>query len=42
MQRPPTNPWTEFLKFAMVEGTVVVIDPIRMRVVGIIHDGAHP
>lgn len=31
-----------FLKYAMVEGDVVVVDPIRMRVVEVIHSGAGP
>ena len=35
-------PWTDLLKYAMVENTVVVIDPIRMRVVGIIPDDVNP
>jgi len=30
------------LKYAMVEGDVIVIDPVRMRVVEIIHGGARP
>ena len=32
----------EFLKYATVEGDVVVVDPIRMRVVEVIHSGAGP
>ena len=31
-----------FLKYAMVEDDVVVVDPIRMRVVDVIHGGAMP
>jgi hypothetical protein len=31
-----------FLKYAMVENDVVVVDPIRMRVVDVIHGGATP
>jgi hypothetical protein len=31
-----------FLKYAMVEGDVVLVDPIRMRVVDVIHNGATP
>ncbi len=31
-----------FLKYAMVEDDVVVVDPIRMRVVDVIHGGATP
>ena len=30
------------LKYAMVEGDVVLVDPIRMRVVDIIHGGTMP
>ena len=32
------TPWAQFLKYAMVEDDVVVVDPIRMRVVDIIRD----
>ncbi len=32
----------DFLKYATVEGDVVVVDPIRMRVVEVIHPGAVP
>jgi hypothetical protein len=32
----------KFLKYAMVEDDVVVVDPIRMRVVEVIHGGATP
>jgi hypothetical protein len=31
-----------FLKYAMVEDKVVVVDPIRMRVVDVIYGGATP
>lgn len=31
-----------FLKYAMVDGDVVVIDPIAMRVVDVIHSGVGP
>jgi hypothetical protein len=31
-----------FLKYAMVEDKVVVVDPIRMRVVDVIRSGATP
>ena len=41
-QAAADNPWADLLKYAMVENTVVVIDPIRMRVVDIIHGGANP
>lgn len=30
------------LKYAIVEGDVVVVDPIRMRVVDVIHGGPRP
>jgi hypothetical protein len=33
---------TAVLKYAMVEEDVVVVDPIRMRVVDVIHPGAKP
>jgi hypothetical protein len=36
------NPWVEILKYAFVENTIVVVDPIRMRVVDVIHHGAQP
>jgi hypothetical protein len=32
----------KFLKYAMVEDNVVIVDPIRMRVVEVIHGGATP
>jgi hypothetical protein len=32
----------KFLKYAMVEDDVVIVDPIRMRVVDVIHGGATP
>jgi hypothetical protein len=32
----------DFLKYATVEGDVVIVDPIRMRVVEVIHSGAGP
>jgi hypothetical protein len=31
-----------FLKYAMVDGDVVVVDPIAMRVIDVIHPGAGP
>jgi hypothetical protein len=31
-----------FLKYATVEGDVVVVDPIRMRVIDVIHAGMTP
>jgi hypothetical protein len=36
------QPWAEFLKYAMVEDDVVVVDPISMRVVDVIHGSARP
>jgi len=33
---------TSALKYAMVEGDVVVVDPVRMRVVDIIHGSMRP
>lgn len=41
-QTAADNPWAAFLKYAMVEDDVVVIDPVRMRVVDIIHGGVRP
>lgn len=38
----PENPWAAFLKYAMVENDVVVVDPVGMRVVDIIHGGVRP
>jgi hypothetical protein len=34
--------WAEFLKYAMVADDVVLVDPIRMRVVDVIHGNARP
>jgi hypothetical protein len=36
------NPWAILLKYAMVGDEVVVVDPIEMRVVDVIRDGARP
>jgi Protein of unknown function (DUF1236) len=36
------NPWAVDLKYALVEDNVVVVDPVRMRVVDVIHGGARP
>jgi hypothetical protein len=36
------EPWAAFLKYAMVEDDVVVVDPISMRVIDVIHRGARP
>jgi hypothetical protein len=35
-------PGTRVLKYAMVEGNLVVVDPIGMRVVDVIHGAAKP
>ena len=37
-----SNPWATAFKFAFVENDVVVVDPIRMRVVEIIHAIGNP
>jgi hypothetical protein len=36
------NPSTALLKYAMVHGDVVVVDPVAMRVVDVIRNGAKP
>jgi hypothetical protein len=36
------NDPNNLLKYATVEGDLVVVDPIRMRVVEVIHPGAGP
>jgi hypothetical protein len=36
------NSPVSFLKYAMVEDDVVVVDPVQMRVVDVIHGGARP
>jgi hypothetical protein len=36
------NPWAADLKYATVDDDVVVVDPVRMRVVYVIHDSAKP
>jgi hypothetical protein len=36
------SPWAADLKYATVDGDVVVVDPVRMRVVYVIHDSAKP
>ena len=41
-QSAAENPWASFLKYAMVEDDVVVVDPVSMRVVDVIHGGAKP
>jgi hypothetical protein len=41
-QATANNPSTAFLKYAMVHGDVVVVDPVAMRVVDVIRNGAKP
>jgi Spy/CpxP family protein refolding chaperone len=41
-QATANNPSTAFLKYAMVHGDVVVVDPVAMRVVDVIGNGAKP
>jgi hypothetical protein len=41
-QATANNPSTALLKYAMVHGDVVVVDPVAMRVVDVIRNGAKP
>jgi hypothetical protein len=41
-QATADNPSTALLKYAMVHGDVVVVDPVAMRVVDVIRNGAKP
>ena len=41
-QATANNPSTALLKYAMVHGDVVVVDPVAMRVVDVIRSGAKP
>jgi Protein of unknown function (DUF1236) len=41
-QAKANNPSAAFLKYAMVHGDVVVVDPVAMRVVDVIRNGAKP
>jgi hypothetical protein len=41
-QATVNNPSAALLKYAMVHGDVVVVDPVAMRVVDVIHNGAKP
>jgi hypothetical protein len=41
-QATADNPSAALLKYAMVHGDVVVIDPVAMRVVDVIRNGAKP
>jgi hypothetical protein len=41
-QATVNNPSTALLKYAMVHGDVVVVDPVAMRVVDVIRSGAKP
>jgi Protein of unknown function (DUF1236) len=34
--------WVTDLKYALVENDIVLVDPVRMRVVDVIHGGAKP
>jgi hypothetical protein len=41
-QATANNPSAALLKYAMVQGDVVVVDPVAMRVVDVIRSGAKP
>jgi hypothetical protein len=41
-QATANNPSAALLKYAMVHGDVVVVDPLAMRVVDVIRNGAKP
>lgn len=41
-QATANNPSVALLKYAMVHGDVVVVDPVAMRVVDVIRNGAKP
>jgi hypothetical protein len=41
-QATADNPSTALLKYAMVHGDVVVVDPVAMRVVDVIRSGTKP
>jgi hypothetical protein len=41
-QATVNNPSAALLKYAMVHGDVVVVDPVAMRVVDVIRNGAKP
>ena len=41
-QATVNNPSTALLKYAMVHGDVVVVDPVAMRVVDVIRNGTKP
>ena len=41
-QATADNPSAAYLKYAMVHGDVVVVDPVAMRVVDVIRNGAKP
>jgi hypothetical protein len=41
-QADPGSGWVTDLKYALVEDDIVLVDPIRMRVVDVIHGGARP
>jgi hypothetical protein len=42
VQATADNPSAALLKYAMVHGDVVVVDPVAMRVVDVIRNGAKP
>jgi hypothetical protein len=41
-QATADNPWAAVLKYAMVANDIVVVDPMAMRVVDVIRNGARP
>jgi hypothetical protein len=41
-QATADNPSTALLKYAMVHGDVVVVDPVAMRIVDVIRNGVKP
>lgn len=41
-QAAASNPAAGLLKYAMVQGDIVLIDPVSMRVVDVIRDGYRP
>lgn len=41
-QATVNDPWASLLKYALVEDDIVVVDPVRMRVVDVIREGGQP
>jgi hypothetical protein len=41
-QATANDPWASLLKYALVEDDIVVVDPVRMRVVDVIRQGGQP